>query len=133
MVQTGNASLRKRKCFGETMRRQLSILLQLTWHSIFTYVFLLDTQFVIYNNSPPRIVFQELKFDLTCPEPCFQSASWQECTRTLTDSDHGWGSGGAPVLSEVVELLSCGEVCERDRTKLTRLSFLNLFTIVNGK
>ena len=30
-------------------------------------------------------------------------------------------------------MLSCSEVSEIDRTKLTRLSFLNLFTIVNGK
>jgi hypothetical protein len=40
------------------------------------YIFLLDTVFVIFNNLPPRMVINELKMDLVCPESCFQASPY---------------------------------------------------------
>ncbi|KAL1982526.1 hypothetical protein VTN96DRAFT_1251 [Rasamsonia emersonii] len=44
-----------------------------------TYVFLLDTGFAIFYNTPPRMVIAELQMDLTCPEICFQASTANEC------------------------------------------------------
>ena len=62
------------------------------WHEFTTreeltrtllYVFLLDTAFIIFNNTPPRMVIRELCLDLACPEPCFQAESAELCLELL--------------------------------------------------
>ncbi|KAL4749001.1 hypothetical protein BDW72DRAFT_214371 [Aspergillus terricola var. indicus] len=49
----------------------------------FNHVFLLDSAFVIFHNSVPRMVLQEMTIDLTCPEDVFQAVSPAEFTRAL--------------------------------------------------
>ncbi|KAL5044681.1 hypothetical protein BDW71DRAFT_198801 [Aspergillus fruticulosus] len=43
----------------------------------------LDSTFVIFHNSVPRMVLQEMTIDLTCPEDAFQAASPAEFTSAL--------------------------------------------------
>ncbi|KIW63708.1 hypothetical protein PV04_08691 [Phialophora macrospora] len=45
----------------------------------FIWVFFLDTAFVIFNSSPPRIALRQLRMALACPERCFQAQSAEEC------------------------------------------------------
>ncbi|KAF3394654.1 hypothetical protein F1880_005444 [Penicillium rolfsii] len=47
------------------------------------YVFLLDSAFVIFHNSPPRIFGQELEIHISCPEAAFQAGSADECFQYL--------------------------------------------------
>ncbi|RDW74283.1 transcription factor domain-containing protein [Aspergillus mulundensis] len=44
-----------------------------------TYIFLFDAALTIFHNSPPRMVVSELRMEVTCPEPCFQAQSAEEC------------------------------------------------------
>ncbi|KAJ5764934.1 hypothetical protein N7520_004493 [Penicillium odoratum] len=48
-----------------------------------SFVFLLDSAFVIFHNSPPRIFGQELEMHISCPEAAFQAGSADECFQHL--------------------------------------------------
>ncbi|EXJ55240.1 hypothetical protein A1O7_08166 [Cladophialophora yegresii CBS 114405] len=45
----------------------------------FIWVFFIDTAFVIFNGTPPRIALRQLRMALACPERCFQAQSAEEC------------------------------------------------------
>lgn len=102
-------------------------------HRTFIYIFLLDSAFVIFNNSPPRLVVPELKMDLACPEPCFQATSSEECFIQL----HSWNavraSGQRLDVSLAVEIICQGQISDEDQAVFSALSILNMFTIVTGK
>jgi Fungal specific transcription factor domain len=57
------------------------------------YVFLLDCAFVIFNNTPPRMVLlQDVRLELPCPEALFQAAdaeSWL-CKIHRVWEQRGW-------------------------------------------
>ncbi|KAK6819086.1 hypothetical protein RU639_008324 [Aspergillus parasiticus] len=44
-----------------------------------SFVFLLDTAFVIFNNRPPRMFIAELTMNVNCPEAAFQAESASDC------------------------------------------------------
>ncbi|KAJ5892121.1 uncharacterized protein N7473_008349 [Penicillium subrubescens] len=50
---------------------------------IFTWIFLLDTAFVIFNNLPPRMVIKEMRMHLATPESCFQALTADECHQEI--------------------------------------------------
>ncbi|KIW99738.1 uncharacterized protein Z518_11151 [Rhinocladiella mackenziei CBS 650.93] len=50
---------------------------------VFTWIFLLDTAFVIFNNLPPRMVIREMTMNTACSEACFQALTAEECFETL--------------------------------------------------
>lgn len=50
---------------------------------IFTWVFLLDTAFVIFNNLPPRLVIKEVKMHMAMPEACFQAMTADQCHQQI--------------------------------------------------
>ncbi|KAK1727994.1 uncharacterized protein BDZ83DRAFT_665526, partial [Colletotrichum acutatum] len=94
-----------------------------------TYIFLLDGAFVIFHNSPPRLVVAEMRMSLVCPDSCFQASSQEECFVLL----HNWiSSEPRQAQMRVVDLveamcnnhLSDEETCQG----LAGLSMLNLFT-----
>ncbi|KAK0375899.1 hypothetical protein CLIM01_06743 [Colletotrichum limetticola] len=98
-----------------------------------TYIFLLDGAFVIFHNSPPRLVVAEMRMSIVCPESCFQASSQEECFVLL----HNWTSSETrQAHMRVVDLveamcnnhLSDEETCEG----LAGLSMLNLFTAITG-
>jgi hypothetical protein len=57
--------------------------LKLTLGRIFTWIFLLDTAFVIFNNLPPRMVIKEMRMHLATPESCFQALTADECHQEI--------------------------------------------------
>ncbi|KAJ5440032.1 uncharacterized protein N7458_011030 [Penicillium daleae] len=50
---------------------------------MFTWIFLFDTAFVIFNNLPPRMVIKEMKMHLATPESCFQALTADDCYREI--------------------------------------------------
>ncbi|KXH35873.1 hypothetical protein CSIM01_00587 [Colletotrichum simmondsii] len=98
-----------------------------------TYIFLLDGAFVIFHNSPPRLVVAEMRMSLVCPDSSFQASSQEECFVLL----HNWTSSEPrQAQMRVVDLveamcnnhLSDEETCQG----LAGLSMLNLFTAITG-
>ncbi|KAF4781083.1 hypothetical protein HER10_EVM0003162 [Colletotrichum scovillei] len=98
-----------------------------------TYIFLLDGAFVIFHNSPPRLVVAEMRMSLVCPDSCFQASSQEECFVIL----HNWTSSEPrQAQMRVVDLveamcnnhLSDEETCQG----LAGLSMLNLFTAITA-
>ncbi|KAL4973625.1 hypothetical protein BDW66DRAFT_161956 [Aspergillus desertorum] len=84
----------------------------------FNHVFLLDSAFVIFHNSVPRMVLQEITTDLTCPEDVALK-SHPPCTVLL--------------LTDCVRNL-CAETPDPDViAHLSHESALNLFTIATGQ
>lgn len=55
----------------------------LTLSRVFTWIFLLDTAFVIFNNLPPRMVIKEMKMHMATPEACFQAISADDCHQQI--------------------------------------------------
>ena len=94
----------------------------------------MDSSFVVFNNSPPRIVVQELTFDLTCAEACFQADSPNDCFSHLIDlAEDETCDSKRLLVSEAVEIL-CHKGLDKSNTAMfARMSILNLFTIVEGK
>ncbi|KAL4790964.1 hypothetical protein BDV19DRAFT_401664 [Aspergillus venezuelensis] len=95
----------------------------------FNHVFLLDSAFVIFHNSVPRMVLQEMTIDLTCPEDVFQAASLDDFKTTL--NRHKWRAP-PPLLTDCVRNL-CAEAPDPEViVHLHCQSALNLFTIATA-
>ncbi|KIV98381.1 uncharacterized protein PV09_09786 [Verruconis gallopava] len=98
----------------------------------FTFIFLLDTAFAIFNSLPPRLVVRELKMDLACPEPCFQACSFEECFVQL----RAWTSPQTHRqmldVSSAVELMCHPQISRQCQVRLNSLSTLNMFTLVTA-
>ncbi|KAH8721710.1 hypothetical protein BGZ61DRAFT_571798 [Ilyonectria robusta] len=95
-----------------------------------TFIFLLDSAFVVLHNSPPRMMLSELNIDLTCPDACFEANSAEECFILLYDSKPNGADHPSLNISTTLELL-CRTDCD-DLESLKHLSILNMFTIVTA-
>ncbi|KAL4757555.1 Zn(II)2Cys6 transcription factor domain-containing protein [Aspergillus foveolatus] len=88
-----------------------------------------DSAFVIFHNSVPRMVLQEMTIDLTCPEDVFQAVSPAEFTRVLRLHP----ACTVPLLTDCVRNL-CAETLDPDViAHLGHAGALNLFTIATGE
>ncbi|KAL4908463.1 hypothetical protein BDW74DRAFT_100969 [Aspergillus multicolor] len=94
----------------------------------FNHVFLLDSAFVIFHNSVPRMVLQEMTIDLTCPEDVFQAASPTDFTKALKLHP----SCNVPLLTDCVRNLCAEAPSPSVIAHLSRESALNLFTIATA-
>lgn len=101
--------------------------------STFTYIFLLDSAFAIFNNLPPRLVVRELKMDLASPECCFRAGSSEECFIRLRPHILARATRRALDLSCVVTLICQPEVTQENHCFFTSLSTLNMFTTITGE
>ncbi|CZR58775.1 uncharacterized protein PAC_08667 [Phialocephala subalpina] len=100
----------------------------------FTYVFLLDTAFVIFNNTPPRMVLHEMNLDMTTPESCFQADNAADCYRRWHAhvSQHFALPGSTPLLlGEAISILMRDNY-DAHALRFANLSTLSLFTVVAG-
>jgi len=98
-----------------------------------TYVFLLDMGYVIFNNTPPRMVTFELNYGLACPESCFQAndlESWIFSVKSWSETEIGQTQ---PLVSSVLESLMKDQISTEDLKMLKQMSLLNFFTIASGK
>ncbi|KAH8594524.1 hypothetical protein B0O99DRAFT_742034 [Bisporella sp. PMI_857] len=97
-----------------------------------TYIFLVDSSFVIFNNSPSRFLLQELRYSLLSPPACFQARNSQECYQEL----QRWcprGSAYAKItLCEAVELLRNNLLDDVACSEFMQLDCLNLFSILSA-
>jgi len=99
----------------------------------FTWIFLLDTAFVIFNNLPHRMVIKEMKMHMACPESCFQAATPEDCFAQI-------GAVAGPstpfcslLLRDAIENMCTEELTQESQRNLAQLGPLNLFAIVSGK
>ncbi|CAG8121396.1 unnamed protein product [Penicillium olsonii] len=95
----------------------------------FNHVFLLDSAFVIFHNSVPRMVLQEMTIDLTCAEDIFQASSREEFSNAL--KLHG-SQFNRPLLTECVRNLCAETPDPAVIVALHKESPLNLFTIATA-
>ncbi|KAL4934932.1 hypothetical protein BDV06DRAFT_234897 [Aspergillus oleicola] len=95
----------------------------------FNHVFLLDSAFVIFHNSVPRMVLQEMTIDLTCPENVFQASSPGAFKEALRGHQRRTPT---PLLTNCVRNL-CSEAPDPEvMAHLHGQSALNLFTIATA-
>lgn len=97
-----------------------------------TYVFLLDTAFALFYNSPPRLVIAELQMDITCPEECFQAQSADECLRHFAE----WTTSKA-CQEKLPFCAAFRKICQQDlpldvEDMFCHMSTLNMFSLVTG-
>ncbi|KAK3935642.1 hypothetical protein QBC46DRAFT_271313 [Diplogelasinospora grovesii] len=98
----------------------------------FTWIFLLDTAFVIFNNLPHRMVIKEMKMHMASPEACFQATTAKQCIEEI----HRWMSPSSPfcsiLLREAIEDV-CSDTMGPDlQDRFSQLGPLNLFAIVSA-
>jgi hypothetical protein len=101
----------------------------------FTYVFLLDTAFVIFNNTPPRMVLHEMNLEMPASESCFQAGNASDCyTHWHAHVSHQFAiPGSMPLLQgEAISILMRDNYDEHS-LRFANLSILSLFTLVAGK
>ena len=99
----------------------------------FSFILLLDTAFVIFNNTPPKLSIAELSMAPVCPERSFQAQSAEECflhlARSYTTSIPS--SKEYSVASTVTKM--CQNVLGTDnREYFARLGKMNLFIVISG-
>jgi hypothetical protein len=106
--------------------------LPLTKSRIFTWIFLLDTAFVIFNNLPHRMVIKEMKMSMASPEACFQAATAEECI----DQVSCWMPSASPfctfLLRDAIENLCLDTMTPESQQEFSHLGPLNLFAMVSA-
>ncbi|KAL3469499.1 hypothetical protein BJX99DRAFT_268149 [Aspergillus californicus] len=96
-----------------------------------SYVFLLDTAFLIFNNTPPKVSVSELNIDPVCSERCFQAPTAAECFHHLSQ-----GNITTPItkysITALVSQMCHGTLSEGDTAYIAHLGNLNLFILVSA-
>ncbi|CAI4213517.1 unnamed protein product [Parascedosporium putredinis] len=95
------------------------------------YVFLIDCAFIIYNNTPPRMIISELQYDTVCPDSCFNAPdpdSWCEAMRQ-------WAETGPAAFLSIADLIETSlkeDLTPPEWDSLEQTSLLNLFAIASA-
>ncbi|KIX05259.1 uncharacterized protein Z518_06131 [Rhinocladiella mackenziei CBS 650.93] len=98
-----------------------------------TFVFLLDTEFTIFHNVPPRISISELEMGFSCSEPCFMAQNPQEfLERTRTTHPDYFRIKDFLVCDVIATLCFDHKDSDDVPTKLFGLTALNLFATVSA-
>ncbi|KAF5536415.1 hypothetical protein FNAPI_11757 [Fusarium napiforme] len=95
-----------------------------------TYIYLLDSAFLLFWRLPPRVMSLELSTGLVCPEACFQAASAAECFLHLYTATKARQSQFRLRISSCVRLLCSSQHVDLDLFR--NLSSFNMFTIVSA-
>ncbi|KAF4441588.1 hypothetical protein F53441_11992 [Fusarium austroafricanum] len=95
-----------------------------------TYIFLLDSAFVLFWRLPPRVMPMELNMGMVCPESCFQADSAAECFIQLCMAARENQNLSRLTVSSAVRLLCSSQVYTLD--VFNNLSSFNMFTIVSA-
>jgi hypothetical protein len=96
------------------------------------YIFLLDTAFVIFNNTPPKISVSELNIDPLCSEQCFQAATATDCFASLAEQDKTMPISAFSFTGLVFKVCQ-GDLSAAERAYIARLGKLNIFMFVSGE
>ncbi|KAH6884843.1 hypothetical protein B0T10DRAFT_577204 [Thelonectria olida] len=102
------------------------------WSETGTFIFLLDAEFVIFHNSPPRLVVPEMQMALACPDDCFQADTAEECLFLLRTWSSNRPYQASLTVHKIVQLLFRSRDEDAVIQDALDLSILNLFTIVTA-
>ncbi|KAL2816070.1 hypothetical protein BDW59DRAFT_177461 [Aspergillus cavernicola] len=95
------------------------------------YIFLLDTAFVIFNNTPPKVSISELNIDPLCSEECFQESPAAGCLLPPPQKDIP-----TPIatysLTALISRICQGELDNAEQQYIAQLGKLNLFILVSA-
>lgn len=99
----------------------------------FSFILLLDTAFVIFNNTPPKLSIAELSMAPVCSERSFQAQSAEECFLHLAGSY----TTSIPSSKEYSVASTVTNMCQNElgtdsREYFARLGKLNLFIVISG-
>ena len=97
-----------------------------------TYVFLLDTAWVIFHNTPPRMAVQEIRIACACPETVFQATDVQSWAQMIQDWATSEIGRRQPTIWQLVTLLWTNQPSQEDWRMLQEMSSLNFFTTASG-
>lgn len=101
--------------------------------SLFTWIFLLDSAFVIFNNLPPRMVIKEIRMHMATPEACFQATTADQCHHQLQLFLPARSLYWTTSFRGSFESLCKDDLSANIRHLLATLGPLNLFTLTSGK
>lgn len=99
---------------------------------LFTWIFLLDTAFVIFNNLPPRLVIKEMRMHMATPEACFQAVSADECHQQIQSHLPAGGIYWSLSFRGAFESLSKDTLTPGMCQAIADLGPLNLFALASG-
>lgn len=98
-----------------------------------TYIFLLDSAYAIFNNTPPRMAFREARMALTCPEPCFEAETlgdWADTMRMWAATEIGQRQ---TTLTQTISVLYLEQIPPSEWLLLQQTSCLNMFALIHRK
>ncbi|RDW88049.1 hypothetical protein BP6252_00081 [Coleophoma cylindrospora] len=111
------------------------------WHSYaaveelirtFSFIFLVDSSYVIFNNAPSRLLLHELTFDLQSPSECFYAPDSQSCLYELQRLVPAGCLRSRLSFSDSVQILHQNSFDEATSDAFLQLDSLNLFSIVSA-
>ncbi|EXL91285.1 hypothetical protein FOIG_15560 [Fusarium odoratissimum NRRL 54006] len=126
-----NLSLAKLDTTFSTQQKWARFILLESMIRTATYIYLLDSAFVLYYRLPPRVISLELNTGLVCPEVCFQAESAAECFLQLHMATMGKQNQSRLTVSSAVRLLCSPH--SLDPSIFHNLSSFNMFTIISGR
>ncbi|CAK7212868.1 hypothetical protein SEUCBS140593_001653 [Sporothrix eucalyptigena] len=108
-----------------------------------SYIFDLDSAYALFYRHPPRMVLPELQTDLASPESCYRAATadacfaelvaWRTANAAITGVHDGNSQKSAPItIASAVQTLCHGTINREIEQAFSRLSVLNMFTIVSA-
>ncbi|KAL4883187.1 hypothetical protein BJY04DRAFT_216488 [Aspergillus karnatakaensis] len=97
-----------------------------------SYIFLLDTAFVIFNNTPPKVSISELNFDPVCPEHCFQAPTAADFFLLMFEQDVLPSPLPNLSIAALISLVCNGGIDITEKEYIAGLGKLNLFIIVSA-
>ncbi|EXL60826.1 hypothetical protein FOCG_00102 [Fusarium oxysporum f. sp. radicis-lycopersici 26381] len=125
-----NLSLAKLDTTFSTQQKWARFILLESMIRTATYIYLLDSAFVLYYRLPPRVISLELNTGLVCPEVCFQAESAAECFLQLHMATMGKQNQSRLTVSSAVRLLCSPH--SLDLSIFHNLSSFNMFTIISA-
>ncbi|KAJ5210522.1 hypothetical protein N7491_010329 [Penicillium cf. griseofulvum] len=99
---------------------------------LFTWIFLLDSAFVIFNNLPPRMVIKEIRMHMATPEACFQATTADQCHHQLQVFLPARGLYWTTSFRGSFEALCKDDLSVNIRHLLATLGPLNLFALTSA-
>ncbi|KAJ4209631.1 hypothetical protein NW759_013487 [Fusarium solani] len=96
------------------------------------YVFLLDCGYVMFNNTPPRMVISELQFGLACPESCFKATKLDVWLASMSTYLQSQSTYGAMRLSDAIDTMLKAELTAKEAGLFQHTNLVNLFTIASA-
>lgn len=104
----------------------------LTMSRVFSWIYLLDSAFVIFNNLPPRMVIKEMRLHMATPEACFQALTADQCHHQIQLSLPARSPYWSISFRGAFESLCKDDPSANIHRLLATLCPLNLFALTSG-